>query len=139
MAGVAVKSDGDITAVFKNPNSKSKGAVNDLILTARAHGGTKMDCYGQGLVNKYEKCGYVPVARVKFNPEYVSDPVLLQKKPDVYVMMKNTDSLETAVRKNSSNAYKRSSQMELDKLPTFEYDDAMAYRDSLLAKQESKR
>ena len=33
MAGVAVKPDGDITAVFKNSDSNAKGAVNDLIAT----------------------------------------------------------------------------------------------------------
>lgn len=136
MAGVAVKPDGDITAVFKNTNLQERGVVNDLILTARANGGEKMDCYGRGLVNMYEQCGYVPVAKVKFNADYVSDPVLLKTKPDVYVMMKNTDSLATAVRKNSEKAYKKSSQKELDALPDFEYDAALSYRDSLLAKQK---
>jgi len=136
MAGVAVKPDGDITAVFKNSNYKEKGVVNDLIITARANGGTKMDCYGQFLVNAYERCGYVPVARVAFNADYVSDPVLLKTRPDVYVMMKNTDSIQTVCQKNSTKAYKTSSQRELDNLPTFEYDDALAYRDKLLSKQE---
>lgn len=141
MAGVAVKPDGDITAVYKNPNSKSKGAVNDLILTARAHGGTKMDCYGEALANKYEKCGYVPVAKVKFNEKYVSDPELLRRRPDVYVMMKNTDSLETAISKNASNSYKVTSKRDLDKLKTFgkdDYEKALNYRDGILKKQEGK-
>lgn len=136
MAGVAVKPDGDITAVFKNSEFKERGVVNDLILTARANGGTKMDCYGRGLVNMYEQCGYYAVARVKFNADYVSDPVLLKTRPDVYVMMKNTDSLETACRKNATKGYTKSTQEQLDKLPTFEYDDALAYRDQLLSKQE---
>lgn len=138
MAGVAVKQDGDITAVFKNTDLKEHGVVNDLILTARANGGDKMDCYGRRLVNMYEQCGYVPVAKVKFNADYVDDPVLLKTKPDVYVMMKNTDSIETAVRKNAEKSYKKSSKIELDNLPDFEYDDALSYRDSLLAKQEGK-
>lgn len=136
MAGVAVKPDGDITAVFKNSEFQERGVVNDLILTARANGGTKMDCYGRGLVNMYEQCGYKPVARVAFNADYVSDPVLLKKRPDVYVMMKNTDSLSEVCRKNSTKAYQKSTQEALDKLPTFEYDDALKYRDGLLRKQE---
>lgn len=136
MAGVAVKPDGDITAVFKNSNYKARGAVNDLIITARENGGVKMDCYGIGLVNKYEKCGYVPVARIPFNPEYASDPWLLENKPDVYVLMKNTDDISTVIKKNGKNAYKLSSQQELDKLKTFEdYDEALKYRDTLLSKQ----
>ena len=136
MAGVAVKADGDITAVFKNSNYKQRGVVNDLIITARENGGVKMDCYGQFLVNSYEKCGYVPVARVPFNADYVSDPLLLKTKPDVYVLMKNTDSIETVIQKNGAKLYKTSSQMELDNLPTFEYDDALKYRDKLLKQQE---
>ena len=138
MAGVAVKQDGDITAVFKNTNLKERGVVNDLIITARANGGEKMDCYGRGLVNMYEQCGYVPVAKVKFNADYVDDPVLLKTRPDVYVMMKNTDSIQTVVKKNAEKSYKKSSQRELDDLPDFEYDDALIYRDNLLAKQEGK-
>ena len=135
MAGVAVKPDGDITAVFKNSNSTAKGAVNDLIITARANGGVKMDCYGQILVNSYENCGYVPVARVPFNADYVSDPFLLKTKPDVYVMMKNTDDLQTVIKKNGARAYTTSSQEALDSLPTYDYDEALKYRDELLKKQ----
>ncbi len=138
MAGVAVKPDGDITAVFKNFEFKQRGAVSDLIITARANGGVKMDCYGVGLVNMYERCGYVPVARVAFNPDYVSDPYLLQTRPDVYVMMKNTDDIETVIRTNAAKGYKLSSQAELDGLPTFEYDDALSYRDKLLGEQENR-
>lgn len=137
-AGVAVKPDGDITAVFKNANDKRRGAVDDLIITARNNGGVKMDCYGINLVNKYERCGYVPVARVEFNADYVSDPYLLETRPDVYVMMKNTDKIETVIEKNAKRAYKMSMQEELDNLPTFDYDDALAYRDDLLKAQESK-
>lgn len=136
MSGVAVKPDGDITAVFKNSEWKQRGAVNDLIITARANGGVKMDCYGIGLVNKYENCGYVPVARVPFNAEYVSDDFLLQTKPDVYVLMKNTDTIEEVIKKNGAKKYKLSTQRELDDLPTFEYDDALRYRDKLLKKQQ---
>lgn len=136
MAGVAVKPDGDITAVFKNSNSNAKGAVNDLIITARANGGVKMDCYGQYLVNAYEKCGYTVVARIPFNADYVDDPFLLATRPDVYALMKNTDDMDTVIKKNAAKAYKLSTQAELDNLPTFtDYDEALAYRDRLLKEQ----
>lgn len=139
MAGVAVKPDGDITAVFKNSNSSAKGAVNDLIITARANGGTKMDCYGQFLVNSYEKCGYVPVARIPFNSDYVDDPFLLENPMDVYAMMKNTDSIEEVIEKNAKKAYKLSTLEDLDNLPTYEdYDEALKYRDMLLEKNKRK-
>ena len=141
-AGVAVKKDGDICGVFKNPASKYKGATYDLIYTARANGGTKMDCYGQGLVNRYEAVGYVPVARIPFNPKYVDDPKLLDKRPDVYVLMKNADDLDTVasrIKKSEEvGGYHRSTQEELDNLPTFDdYDEALEYRDGLLKQQEA--
>lgn len=137
MAGVAVKPDGDITAVFKSADYKVKGGVNDLIITARANGGEKMDCYGSFLVNSYEKCGYKPVARIPFNADYVDDAYLLATKPDVYIMMKNTDDLETVIMKNAKKLYKTSTQEMLDNLPTFtDYDAGLKYRNTLLAKQK---
>lgn len=145
-AGVAVKSDGDICGVFKNPASKHKGASYDLIYTARANGGTKMDCYGQSLVNRYEAVGYKPVARIPFNAEFVSDPKLLEARPDVYVLMKNTDDLDTVASRikkaEEAGGYHRSTQEELNNLRTFDdpvtgYDDALAYRDNLLKQQEA--
>lgn len=139
MAGVAVKPDGDITAVFKNSEYKQRGAVNDLIITARANGGVKMDCYGRRLVNMYEQCGYVPVARIPFNADYVDDPVLLRDKPDVFAMMKNDDSLESVIKKNSERQYKLSTLEDLNNLPTFEdYDEALKYRDGLLYESTKK-
>lgn len=139
MAGVAVKPDGDITAVFKNAEYKQRGAVNDLIITARANGGTKMDCFGISLVNRYEQCGYVPVARIPFNDKYIDDPYLLKTRPDVYVMMKNTDDLQTVIEKNAKKTYKLSMQEDLDKLKTIEdYDKALSYRDKLLKAQGGK-
>lgn len=147
MAFVAVKEDGDITAVLKHHDYKQRGAVSDLILTARANGGTKMDCYGIDLVNKYERCGYVAVGRVKFNPEFATDPYLLKTRPDIYFLMKNTDDLPTAISKCGTNAYKLSTQADLDKLPLFDdietkdgtvygYDRAYKTRDDMLEKQE---
>lgn len=139
MAGVAVKPDGDITAVFKNSNWRQRRVVNDLIITARANGGVKMDCYGQDLVNMYEKCGYVPVARIPFNADYVDDPYFINHPVDVYALMRNSENLKTVIKNNSTESYHLSTQNELDNLPTFEdYDEALKYRDNLLAKQTEK-
>ena len=72
--GVAVESDGNITAVFNNyAVSGKKGVVNILLLTALDNGGTKLDCYAtyapHDLTSKYAKLGFVPVAWMRFNPE----------------------------------------------------------------------
>lgn len=136
--GIAVKSDGDICGAF-NSGKTYRGATKDLLVTARANGGTKMDCYGIKLVNKYEQAGFVPVAKVPFNAEYVDNALLLSKKPDVYVLMKNDDSIDEVIDKIGAKSYKESTQAELDALPTFsDYDEALAYRDNLLAEQESR-
>lgn len=135
--GVAVERDGNIVGAF-NSGGKYRGAVNDMLITARANGGAKMDCYGMKLVNKYEQAGFIPVARVDFDPAHVNDELLLKNKPDIYVMMKNTDDLDTVIDKAASHEYKISTQTELDNLPTFGYDEALAYRDKLLRQSESR-
>ena len=143
-AGVAVEKDGNISGVFKNPlNSKYNGAAYDLLFTARANGGTKMDCFGAKLANLYEKCGYKVVAKVPFNPEYVSDPKLLKLRPDVYVLMKNADDLDTVASKigkpKSAGGYQTSTFGELNDVRSFDdYGEALAYRDSLLKQQEAE-
>lgn len=135
--GIAIKADGDICGAF-NSGKTYRGATKDLLITARANGGTKMDCYGINLVNRYEQAGFVPVARVPFNAEYVDNALLSSKKPDVYVMMKNADSTDEVIDKIAAKSYKESTQAELDALPTFNnYDEALAYRDRLLARQEA--
>lgn len=132
MAGIAVEKDGNIVGAFKHPNSKYGNSVKDMLLTARANGGTKMDCYGEKLVRLYEDVGYVPVARVDFNASFVDDPLLLKNEPSIYVMMRNADDIDTAVRKTANGEYNHLSKEELDALPTMEYGDALAYRDDLL-------
>ena len=133
MAGVAVKQDGDITAVFKNSDTGVRRSVYDLILTARDNGGTKMDCYGIDLVNMYERCGYKVVARVEFNAEYVDDPYLLEKQPDVYFLYRTEESTADVVAKIADHSFYQSTQEQLDNLPTFDYDEAWDYRDKILA------
>lgn len=158
-AGVGIAGDGDIFGVFKNPDSKYPDAVKDLLITARANGGTKMDCYGRVLVNNYEKGGYVPVGRVKFSEEIArmnledgvinqeQFDVLMREKPDIYFMMKNTDSLDDVIRKMANGEYHQSTQEELDALELFDdvvengetvygYDRATEARNNALAKQE---
>lgn len=136
--GVAVESNGNIVGAFKMAGSPHKGAVEDMIITARANGGTKMDCYGSKLVNMYEHAGFIPVARVPFSPEGIEDATLLSRRPDVYILMKNSDDIDTVIETAGRNGYDLSFPDDLDKLPTFDdYDDALEYRNSLLKKQDA--
>ena len=138
--GVGVAPDGDIVAVFKNKRGGPKRALDTAMPAAIEMGGDRLDCYGEGLVSVYEDYGFVPVARVEFNPEYANDGWTPDKgMPYIYVMMHNGDSASTVTEK--MRTYKKSTMAELNALPTYGkdgYDDAMAYRDSLFANRGAR-
>lgn len=131
-AGFAIATDGDIEAVFANKTAGApKGATKSTIPQAIANGGTKLDCYGHGLVRLYGRYGFIPVARVIFNPEYANPGWTADKgMPDIYFMMHNGDSADTVVQ--NMGKYKTWSKAELEALPLMEYDEAYKYRDSLM-------
>lgn len=135
--GYGIAPDGDIEAVFAN---KSKGAPRHALASvmpqAIANGGTKLDCYGLGLVRLYSRYGFVPVARVQFNAEYANEGWAPDKgAPDIYFMMA-TDLDPDSVAQNFGN-YPVLTQAQLDALPVMDYDEAYAYRDARLAQQGS--
>lgn len=136
-AGLAVAKDGDIEAVYSNKAAGApKGVTKSMIPIAIANGGTKLDCYGAGLVRLYAQYGFVPVAKVKFNPEYANPGWDASKgTPDIYFMMHNGDNADAVVAKEGT--YSIPTKAELDALPTMDYDEAYSYRDSLI--QEGKR
>ena len=133
-AGLGVTTDGDIVAVFKNPNGGPKKALDTLIPAALENGGKKLDCYGPGLVDLYSRYGFIPVSRVTFNPEYANDGWTPDKgQPDIYFMVHNGDSADTVIA--NKGKYKVYTDAELEALPLYgkeAYDDAMAYRDAII-------
>lgn len=138
--GLAITSDGDVEAVFKNKAlNKTHLAMDGVMPQALAAGGTKLDCYGEALVKVYERYGFTPVARVEFNPEYANEGWTPDKgTPYIYFMMNNGDSAETVAA--NIGKYSLSTIEQLEALPIFgkeEYDAAYAYRDELLAQQQS--
>ena len=136
--GLVITPDGDIEGVFKNKNTGVKGSTKSTIPQAIANGGTKLDCYGAGLVDIYAQYGFIPVARVKFNPHYANPGWRPNKgSPDVYVMMHNGDSADTVIAKNGD--YDIWTPDKLEALPEMEYDAAMKYRDSLLEQQNAQK
>lgn len=130
--GFAIAQDGDIEAVFANRAAGApKGVTQSTIPQAIANGGTKLDCYGPGLVDLYRRYGFIPVARTIFNPEYANEGWTADKgTPDIYFMAHNGDSADAVVE--NYGKYKVWTKAELDTLPVMEYDDAYAYRDSLM-------
>lgn len=135
MAGVLVTRDGDVEAVFKNPQSAYRKVSDDLIVTAIENGGTKLDCYGEGLARMYAAYGFTPVAVVDYNAEY--DPGLPASlhNPDVYVMMHNGDSAQTVAEKLGTYAEPDFSNVR--RFGKDDYDAALSYRDSLLEQRRT--
>ena len=137
-AGLAIATDGDIEAVFANKTAGApKGATKSLIPMAIANGGTKLDCYGEGLVSLYAQYGFAPVARTKFDPQYANpgwDPS--KGTPDIFFMMHNGDNADTVVDKFGT--YPIPTKAELEALPEMDYDSAYKYRDKLLAERAAK-
>lgn len=136
MAGVLVTRDGDVEAVFKNPNSAYKRVSDDLIVTAIANGGTKLDCYGKHLAELYARYGFEPVAVVDYNAEY--DPGLPAElnNPDVYVMMHNGDSAQTVAENLGS--YTEPDFSNIKRFGKDDYDAALTYRDNLLEQRKEQ-
>lgn len=138
LVGGAVEKNGNITGVFKNPKSNSKGAVTDIILTALQNGGTKLDCYGEFLLDSYSRLGFEPVARVKFSRE-AADPDWnydLLGEPDIYFMKHNGKSIDEVIDDYINGNAVVYSQEYIDSLPYMEYEEAEAYRDSLIPKSD---
>ena len=128
LAGVAVEADGNIVGVFKNPSLRVYGAVNDLLLTAIAQGGTHLDCYVTGgkhdLASKYTQMGFVPVAWLAFNREYAPDGWNYEAwgEPDVVMWVHSGETaLEVAQR---SGTYPFFSTEYIHSLPQFDDYDA---------------
>ena len=136
-AGAAVAQDGDIQAVFRNRKTGVKGSMEAIIPRTLELGGTKLDCYGDGLVYLYEKYGFTPVARVEFNEQYANDGWDASKgTPYIYFMVHNGDSAETVAA--NIGKYPHMERSQLESLPTYGkegYDQAAAYRDGLLTRR----
>lgn len=134
--GVGIAPDGDIVAVFKNKNGGPPKALDTMMPIAIEQGGDRLDCYGEGLAKLYAKYGFEPVARVEFNSEYANEGWSPDKgEPYIYVMKHNGDSADTVAQKMGT--YPKITDDQLEALPTYgknDYDDAMAYRDSLMGK-----
>jgi hypothetical protein len=139
LVGGAVEENGNITAVFKNPKSKSKGAVADIILTAIQNGGTKLDCYGEFLLDSYSRLGFEPVAKVKFVREFADPDWNYDElgEPDIYFMKHNGKSIDEVVDDYVNGNAVVYSQEYIDSLPYMEYEEAEAYRDSLISNEKT--
>ena len=130
--GVAVKQDGDIVSVFKNSNSKAKGAVSSILLTAIENGGVKLDNFNGYLSRMYGRHGFIPVARTAFVDEFAPSDWNYARdgRPDIIFWIHNGDSASEVM--DNMGKYPSESEM-LKNVPLFDsYDEAAAYRDQIL-------
>ena len=136
--GVVVTGDGDIEGVFKNRQTGNASTFANLMICAIENGGIKLDCYERGLVNRYERFGFIPVAQVNFDKNQVNErwDFETQGTPKIYFMLYfGNGAVDTIANMDTVHL---STQKELDVLPEMDYDSAYAYRDKLLAERSSK-
>lgn len=128
--GVAVTPDGDIVSVFKNPQSKAKKAVSSILLTALENGGVKLDNFNGGLSRMYWNHGFIPVARAAFDPEFAPSDWNYARdgQPDIIFWVHNGEDAQTVARRIGE----RGDLPDLTKLPVMSYDEAAAYRDTII-------
>ena len=132
MAGVAIWPDGNIGALFHNKNSRIRPARPELLLTALAYGGRKLDCFNGTLARFYGAAGFIPVARVAFDQQFAPDRWREDwGTPDIIFWRHNGDSaLDAAKNYGNYPSITANKLQELPLLPT--YEEAYSYRDSLI-------
>lgn len=134
MSGIAVWPDGNIRAVFNDRRSGVRFAIGELMLTALSVGGKKLDCFDGTLRIIYSKFGFIPVARVKFDPAFAPDN--WKEKfgtPDIIFWMHCGDPVETVAA--NILKYRKYTPKDIQDLPCFDgYDEACRYRDAKQAK-----
>ena len=70
-SGFGIKPNGDIVSVFSS--SKEKGRSSYMLEMATAEGGRQLDCFDIYLTKIYEAHGFKPVAKMKWNDEYIPE------------------------------------------------------------------
>ena len=132
MAGVAIWPDGNIGALFPHYSSKIRPARPELLLTALAYGGCKLDCFNGKLARFYGDAGFIPVARVAFDPQFAPDNWKPEwGSPDIIFWIHNGEDPLTVAKNYGHYPYVTADQLNnLPLLPS--YEDAYQFRDDRL-------
>jgi hypothetical protein len=145
-AGIAVKKDGDVVSVFKNPDMAQKDDIEkinkELLLTAIDNGGKKLDCFDGFLPELYSKFGFEPGCRIEFNDEFAPEGWDFERdgRPDIIFMIHNGDTAEEIKRKQASGEYKNYVDVK-ETIPYAEnYDQAIEFvNEKLIEREKEKR
>lgn len=70
-SGFGIKPNGDIVSVFSS--KKVKGRSAHMLEMAISQGGRQLDCFDIYLTKIYEAHGFKPVAKMKWNDEYIPE------------------------------------------------------------------
>lgn len=143
-SGFGIKPNGDIVSVFSS--KKVKGRAHHLLeMAVYEGGGRQLDCFDIYLTKIYEAHGFKPVAKMKWNDEYIPEGWNKDNfkdynngEPDVVFMAcdpnndieKNHESLEDTmeeIEKKRGYRYKRKTREE--KIPyIIDYDDGEKFQ-----------
>lgn len=118
-----VGEDGDIKAVYKNPDSEARRVSDTLLKEAIKAGGTKLDNFDIYLTKLYLENGFRIVSRLPFNEEFAPDGWNKAKHgtPDVVAMIYDPEGKLDIEEKQFTNE---------------QYDEAIAYRDTYVDAQK---
>lgn len=143
-SGFGIKPNGDIVSVFSS--KKVKGRAHHLLeMAVYEGGGRQLDCFDIYLTKIYEAHGFKPVAKMKWNDEYIPEGWNKDNfkdynngEPDVVFMVydpnndieKQHESLEDTmeeIEKKRGYRYKRKTREE--KIPyIIDYDDGEKFQ-----------
>jgi len=68
--GYTLTDDDDLGNVFNMPGEERRGRGSRAVIEAVARGAKTLDCYDDVLPDYYQRHGFVPVARVKWDDKY---------------------------------------------------------------------
>jgi len=130
-AMVAVKSNGTIVSVIKNPKlAKHDGLrhINrELMLTALRHGGNQIDCFDGFPPRLYARFGFFPVCRLAFDDEFAPTDWNFDRdgRPDIIFMIHNGDRLATVESKHDHGRFPPYDQLLYSPPLVSDYTEAM--------------
>jgi hypothetical protein len=116
-----VSKDGDIKALYKNPESEAKNVADSLLKEAIKKGGVKLDNFDIYLTPIYKRNGFRIVSRVPFNKQYAPTgwDEAEHGTPDVVAMV-----------------YDPENKLDIEEKRFEDYNEAMTYRDSFIDAQK---
>lgn len=134
-SGFALDEDGEIFSIY-NVSDKYDN-LEKLFLLAIEKGGNIIDTvYSEALASLYERYGFEPVARTRFDSEYVSDDFDYETygEPDIILFKYNGKAPSRIIRDKRNKTYET---YDYSKLPEFpDLESARSYRDELIIKGE---